>query len=462
MLKRFNVKNFLSFSCREGEKSQEFSMIPGKVQRKREHIYDDGTNKLLKFAAVYGANASGKSNFVKALRAMQMIILAGAPDGFTEMYCRIDPLNKEKISYFEVELILDGKCYAYGFEVLLSRASFIEEWLVELRPDKEIELFYRSVDGGTKFAQKWVNGTELAQELNFHAKRISEDDSSLLLNIMNQKMGKFYEEHPEVKILQEVYVWFERQLDINFPDRPLSDLTYFSKTDRIDEIQTMISAFGTGITKASLVEIEKEKLMKLLPPFIIDKIEQDLEDGIVDLRKNNERKEVAILLRSEKNLFSISVNREEEIRYETLELCHGNQKIPFALKEESDGTIRLLDLLEVLLSDGNRTFVIDELDRCLHPNLTYRFIETFLRYAEKKNIQLIVTTHESRLLDLDLLRRDEVWFANKRDTGESDLYSLEEFNERYDKKIDKAYLEGRYRGVPVFDSIFPVCGEESS
>ncbi len=461
MLKRFNVKNFLSFSCREDGMSQEFSMIPGKVQRKREHIFDDRTNRLLKFAAVYGANASGKSNFVKALRAMQTIILNGEPDGFSEMYCRIDPVNKDKISYFEVELVLDGKCYAYGFEVLLSRASFIEEWLVELRPDKEIELFYRSVNEETRFAQKWASRTEMAQELNFHSKRIFDDDSALFLSIMNQKMGKFYEEHPEVKILREVYAWFEQQLDINFPDRPLSDLTYFSKTDRIDEIQTMISAFGTGITKASLVEIKKEKLMKHLPHFFIDKIEKDLEDGIIDLRKNAERKSVTILIRSEKNLFFISVNRKEEIRYETLELCHGNQKIPFSLKEESDGTIRLLDLLEVLLSDGNKTFVIDELDRCLHPNLTYHFIETFLRYAEKKNIQLIVTTHESRLLDLDLLRRDEVWFANKRDTGESDLYSLEEFNERYDRKIDKAYLEGRYRGVPVFDSIFPVCGEDS-
>ena len=78
-----------------------------------------------------------------------------------------------------------------------------------------------------------------------------------------------------------------------------------------------------------------------------------------------------------------------------------------------------------------------------------------MKLAEKKNIQLIVTTHESRLLDFNLLRRDEVWFVNKRADGASNLYSLEEYNERFDKKIDRAYLEGRYGGVPIFNAVFP-------
>ena len=130
------------------------------------------------------------------------------------------------------------------------------------------------------------------------------------------------------------------------------------------------------------------------------------------------------------------------------------------MTEESDGTVRILDLIEILLSNESKTYVIDELDRCLHPSLTYKFIEVFLDLAVKRNIQLIATTHESRLLDFDLLRRDEVWFINKRNTGESDIYSLEEYNERFDKKIDKAYLEGRYGGVPIFSTLFPVVEEK--
>jgi AAA15 family ATPase/GTPase len=126
------------------------------------------------------------------------------------------------------------------------------------------------------------------------------------------------------------------------------------------------------------------------------------------------------------------------------------------MSEESDGTIRLLDLLEILLVGDGKTFIIDELDRCLHPSLIYKFIELYLETAKSKKVQLIVTTHESRLLDFNLLRRDEIWFINKDKAGESRIYSLEEYNERFDKKIDKAYLEGRYGGIPIFDTVFPI------
>ncbi len=118
-----------------------------------------------------------------------------------------------------------------------------------------------------------------------------------------------------------------------------------------------------------------------------------------------------------------------------------------------------MDLLEILLVGAGKTFVLDELDRCLHPALTYKFVETFLQLAVKQDIQLIVTTHESCLMDFDLLRRDEIWFVDKKKNGESDIYSLEEYNARFDQKIDKAYLEGRYGGVLIFNSVFPVAEE---
>ena len=89
MLIRFNIKNFLSFSDREDGRSEEFSMIAGKVRSKKEHLYEDGKLKLLKFAAVYGANASGKSNLVKALDFMQRIVVSGFPEGHTDRYCKV-------------------------------------------------------------------------------------------------------------------------------------------------------------------------------------------------------------------------------------------------------------------------------------------------------------------------------------------------------------------------------------
>ena len=164
-------------------------------------------------------------------------------------------------------------------------------------------------------------------------------------------------------------------------------------------------------------------------------------------------------MRSNRDFFILSIDKEENVICKTIKFSHGKDNILFNLSEESDGTVRILDLLEVLLSGEGKTYVIDELDRCLHPSLTYKFVDTFLQLATQKNIQLIVTTHESRLLDFDLLRRDEVWFVNKRKSGESDIYSLEEYNTRFDQKIDKAYLEGRYGGVPVFSTVFPIKDE---
>ena len=161
-------------------------------------------------------------------------------------------------------------------------------------------------------------------------------------------------------------------------------------------------------------------------------------------------------MRSAKDFFIINVDKEENIECKTINFLHGKENVLFNIAEESDGTVRILDLLEVLLSGEGKTYVIDELDRCLHPSLTYKFAETFFQLSAKKNIQLIVTAHESRLLDFDLLRRDEIWFVNKRKSGESDIYSLEEYNTRFDQKIDRAYLEGRYGGVPVFNTVFPI------
>ena len=178
----------------------------------------------------------------------------------------------------------------------------------------------------------------------------------------------------------------------------------------------------------------------------------DIEKKMIETERDSYK---GIIMRSDKEFFILEFD-EEKIICKTIQFSHGNQDILFNLSEESDGTVRILDLLEILLSEENKTYVVNELDRCLHPSLTYKFVELFLKLAEKKNIQLIVTTHESRLMDFDLLRRDEIWFVNKRKNGESDIYSLEEYNTRFDQKIDKAYLEGRYGGVPIFSTVFPI------
>lgn len=202
-----------------------------------------------------------------------------------------------------------------------------------------------------------------------------------------------------------------------------------------------------------------EKVLGHLPKGIRDDLVSNIEKKVVKMKNDEEESKFGIVMRSNRDFFILDMDKEDEIVCRTIKFSHGKENILFNLSEESDGTVRILDLLEVLLAGEGKTYVIDELDRCLHPSLTYKFVDTFLQLAAQKNIQLIVTTHESRLLDFDLLRRDEIWFVNKRKTGESDIYSLEEYNARFDQKIDKAYLEGRYGGVPVFSTVFPIKEE---
>lgn len=450
MLIRFNVKNFLSFSEREDGRTEEFSMIAGKVRNKKEHLYDNGKIKLLKFAAVYGANAAGKSNLVKALEFMKRTVLVGLPEGYSDRYCKADDKNKDKESYFEVEIMIGEKYYAYGFEVILKQGKFVSEWLVELSVDnKEKIIFTRDIANGTyKFGDE-VKENGLIDKLNVYAEDVQEDSSVLLLFIMNKNKKTLYQQYERASVFQDVYMWLQKGLDINYPDRPISDYSYMAKTENVEEVCRIISAFGTGITGFRMVEVPIEKVLAHLPKSIREKLVENIE----------KLEEIGIIMRSNRDFFILSIDKEENVICKTIKFSHGKDNILFNLSEESDGTVRILDLLEVLLSGEGKTYVIDELDRCLHPSLTYKFVDTFLQLAAQKNIQLIVTTHESRLLDFDLLRRDEVWFVNKRKSGESDIYSLEEYNARFDQKIDKAYLEGRYGGVPVFSTVFPIKDE---
>lgn len=457
MLKRFNVKNVYSFATREDGHSEEFSMIAGKVRSKKEHIYDDGKLKLLKFAAIYGANASGKSNLVKAMDLMSRIVLEGLPEGHTEKYCKTDPENKNKPSYFEIEIKIDEKYYAYGFEVILNQSRFISEWLVELYPDNtERELFSRDIEAGTYTFSGDLNRKGLKERLEVYADDISDNGSVLFLSIMNQNKKNVYTRYKSATALNDVYLWIRDSFSIIYPNQPLSMYEYLSQAEQTEEICKLISAFGTGITDFQIVDIDLETILQRLAPPSQKQVLRRLEEQQAILRQSKSVTSVNLAMRSRENFLIITLDRDDNIKCNTIEFTHGKKGTLFALNEESDGTVRILDLLEILIAGEGKTYVIDELDRCLHPMLSYKFVETFFKLAEKKNIQLIATTHESRLMDFDLLRRDEIWFVEKKESGESDIYSLEEYNARFDKKIDKAYMEGRYGGVPIFSTIFPV------
>jgi len=213
--------------------------------------------------------------------------------------------------------------------------------------------------------------------------------------------------------------------------------------ERLTEISQILSDFDTNI-----ISIESIELPSVAWDDQIRKCITAAQDALGDQQGNSNTRQ-GVLFRSRSRFVCIyGVPNEDDWSVRTFSFKHEDGQL-YQSGEESDGTLRIMDLAEILLTDGPKVFVIDELNRSLHPQLTYKFVERLLAHIQSRPIQVIVTTHESRLLDFELLRRDEIWFVEKRE-GESSVYSLEEYNERIDRKIDKAYLEGRYGGVPIF------------
>ncbi|EOR20426.1 AAA family ATPase [Clostridium sartagoforme] len=447
MLVRFSVGNFLSF-----KDIQEFSMIKGKAKKKAERIFDNEKIKLLKFASVFGANASGKSNFVKAINYSRNIILKGEIDNISASEFKLDNESKNKPSYFEFEIVIDDRVYSYGFEISIHNKKFISEWLIELEANREVVIFSRDIPNEKSSSDLKIKDQGSRNSFNLYLNDLESNDEVLFLNEMNSKSkSTLYKKEDELIIFKKIYEWFLNKIDVNYPERPISNYSYFLENN--NQICKILQSFGTGITNFK-VEDTNIDAIKGLPGDLVKKIITDLEN--IKNSDNEGKKEATITLRTRNAYYMFNLlDDNETIDVTTIKFNHGSDVL-FGFEEESDGTRRLLDLIEILYNAEDKVYIIDELDRSLHPQLTYKFIQEFLKLANNRNTQLIITTHEARLLDFELLRQDEIWISNKGDLGDTSLYSLDEYNIRFDKKVEKAYLEGRYGGVPIFSSIFPI------
>ena len=446
MFVSFTVSNFRSF-----DKEECFSMEAGKTRNFMERTVRPFNIRILKFKSIYGANASGKSNLVRAIDFMQHALLREIPSDASTDYCRISEGNIDRPSRFEIEVVFDNVHYIYGFEVLLNAGVFTSEWLVEKKGQKFKTVFCRDIRNGTFDVTSYVNNSILNERLKIYADDIKHDGSILFLRTMNQNKDALYDKESPIKIYRVLYRWFRYKLSVNYPDEPITQYTYFFDSQGSAKAEALLSRLDTGISKVQVYDESVEKIMSQFPK----KLCQDVLDNLNEQKRRNEERNIdeipAIMLRSrEGHSMYILELHGEEISCKTLKFRHTHSTSLFALRDESDGTIRLLDLLEVLLANRqDMVYIIDEVSRCLHPILMKRFIADFLELAVERNIQLIVTTHESELLDLDLLRQDEIGFVAKREgNGTSKIFGLGEFGTRFDKRIRKAYLEGQYGAIP--------------
>ncbi len=440
MLIQVNVQNFKSFN-----ESNSLNMIASnKLRTQKDKLYESVDIALLKSAVIYGANASGKSNFVEVLRFMkECVINQELPIESYNWYCRNHEDNREKISSFSVQLLLDGDCYEYGFDAILNTQTIKDEWIVNL--NKKKILYQRNNEG------KPLNGLNLGKEdrmrMEIYLDDFLHNDKSLFLTEMNR--NKSFDKDSGLSVYHRIYNWFAKDLNVLFPDMPLKKFAYYYDESTLNNIKKIVRSFDTCIEDIEIKNMSEEQLQNKIGISLY-------KDVINELKKNvhKNKQELNLSMRSKKEFFNITMNDNYDLEIKTLCFKHGKSMLDFEFCEESDGTKRVFDFLDILLNKNqNSVYVIDEMERSLHPNLFNRFIELLNEYQKQSNIQVIFTTHESSIMKQDLFRRDQIWFIERNKDNDSRIYSLDTFNERFDKKISKAYLDGRYGAIPQFKSL---------
>ena len=381
---------------------------------------------ILPVAAIYGANASGKSNFLAALNFAKGLVVEGVkPDRDTGTRpFLLDKSSSSKPSSFTFEILVDDIVYEYSFTV--SKKKVIEEALSEIRAASSKLLFQRK---GVKhhFHNSLEDKKKL--ELIFESTR---ENQLLLTSTIDHNYNHF----------RPVYEWFRDSLVLITPDSQYGLFNYFYNLSNID---LLLRQLDTGIEHLKLEAID---LRNTPPPqSLLDSMKDAVNEGEVLLVSPPDSKD--------KFLFSM---RSGELIMERLMTVHNMKnggEVVFGLSQESDGSLRLIDLLPAFLkladNDSSSIFFIDEIDRSLHTLLVRELITRYLAScnAEFKS-QLLFTTHDVQLFDQSLLRRDEMWLTEKNNIGESELFSLREFEDiRHDKDIRKSYLHGRLGGIPA-------------
>lgn len=444
MLVKLTINNFLSF-----ENETELTMIPSnKTTKKTEHKIKIKSTSLLKYAVIYGANASGKSNLVEAFDFIKYCVMKSIPIEATAMFCKTKEENSNEDSSFDIQFTLNGKFYAYGFSVHLKERKITAEWLYELRKDGTAKALFERENGKKPQIGKDVKlSTSDKAKMHTYLEDFDEKSNILFLSFMNQ--GKKYNKESKMIFFKDVFIWITEKLDVCTPQTSLNSFEYYYDDASLTKINNLIKTFDTGITQINIEEITQEDLKKELPEFIYTEVMEKIKTTT----ENDNIKDFKMSMRSNDSFFNFESINGSELKVTTIKLKHGSSFYAFDYKEESDGTRRLFDLLDILLNKSeDKVYIVDEMERSLHPKLTARFIELFNEMHLQQRIQLIFTTHESSIMDQELFRRDEIWFVERDKDNNSHIFSLDKFKERYDKKLSKAYLEGRYGAIPVFTS----------
>ncbi len=403
MLRSFRLANHRSIA-----EEQELLLMPARQSEKL----------AVPVTAIYGANASGKSNVISGLAFMRSAVLQSfarweSDEGVPRTPFRLDPALRTQPSLYVAELVVDGVPYTYGFSV--DDTEVLEEWLYSY-PEKRRRMLFSRQRGAFNF------GTTLGDLRPKLA----------LLEELTRPNALFLSAAAKLNLdpLLPVYQWFRvgtrlrssrRRSLVGLAERIQDFLA--KNPGNHDRLVSLLTAADVGITNVSVEEADELEGLhfpgRARPPA----------------------------LRNPVNKPSLQLRLE-----------HGVEGELFGLGDESDGTLSWLELLPVVLDvlDEGSVIAVDEIDTSLHPLLTAQLVELFQDpETNPKNAQLIFTTHDTSLLGTmigsKVLDRDQIWFVQKNSAGATELYPLTDFKPRPDQNLERRYLGGSYGAVPVLD-----------
>jgi hypothetical protein len=426
MLIEFTVGNFRSF-----KDPVTFSMVAAGLTARdksldENNVFDlDAKLHLLKSAAIYGANASGKSNLTHAVKFMRQFVLNSSKDTQASESIPIEPFRLStdtatKPSHFEMVFALEGRRYRYGFE--LTSECVVAEWLYHVPTVREAKLFERRDGRPYDLSPTFKEGKDLWAKTR---------DNALFLSVVAQFNGP---------IARSLLDWFGNLGVISGLDDDvlfLRTLEMLKDIPSRDAIVQFVKSLDLGVDD---IETRKTPWRPQLPKDVPDEfkalfteieklgdvtIAEHIDVMTAHRSYDAKGKQAAVVF--------LDINRNES---------HGTRKL-FALAGPLLHALRMGKLL-----------FIDELDARLHPLLTQAIIALFnSNTTNPKNAQLVFVTHDTNLLSKELFRRDQIWFAEKDRFGATHLYSLAEYNVRNDASFENNYIRGKYGAVPFLGDL---------
>lgn len=451
MLIEFTVAGFRSFgspctlSCEASSERQHGERLTRRPHRNL---------RILPTAVLFGANGSGKSNLIQALQVLRRLVLKepAADEPLPVVPFRLTGEGEDSPSQLSATFLVDEDVFRY--RIVLTEERILEEELCQIRAASEKTIFSRSAP--SKNVVRWEIGI---------ADRLSKDDARFL----DYKQRDTLPNQPFLQQMRNKGIrefdgairWFRDCLEVVEPHTFIRPYETFGPDDRLESFATsMLAHADTGIVATRFEPVALETLS----------LDRKLE---TNLRKDTTQPGHAVFLKHSDGRRIRFCQRDGKMKADRLVTYHANgsgKQVQFEIQDESHGTRRLIDLLPLFFSlvakESEKVFVCDELDGNLHPLIVQALLKEFLdQGGPDRRAQLLFASHDATLFDQKLLRRDELWMVTKRRSGESWLESLSDYGDvRKDTDIRKAYLLGRYSGVPdLQDLCVPVeedpCGK---